>query len=261
GMTAIGVDPRSPNGELARGDVVLRAYVPTDRAAVRDLCCRSAFRNMGVRALIDDSELFGDFWASYYTDFEPESLLVAEREGRVIGYLMGCADTERYRRVMARVIVPRVLGRLVSRAVRGRYRNQPHARPFLRWLAVRSWREEPAIDTKAFPGHYHVNLAREGVRHRLYTSLGLRFLDQLDARAVTHLHGQVLDAEHDGVWDRMVRAFATHPECTLVRRWEKPSTLGRDVLGVSQPLVNRAFGSSVPVFRAWLHFLAGTYGL
>ncbi len=260
-MTAIGVDPRSPNGRLPRGDVTLRAYEPADRAAVRDLCCRSAFRNMGTRALIDDPELFGDFWASYYTDFEPESLLVADRDGKVIGYLMGCADTTRYRRVMSRVIVPRVVGRLVSRAARGRYRNQPQARRFLRWLAVRSWREEPDIDTTSFPGHYHVNLARTGVRLGLYTSLGLRFLDQLDARSVTHLHGQVLDAQHEGVWDQMARAFEMQPECAGVRRWEKASTIGRDVLGIQQPLVNRAFGSSVVVFRAWLRFLARRYGL
>ncbi len=260
-MTVIDVDRRPPNGRPVRGDVAVRSYEATDRDAVRELCCRSAFRNRGARALIDDPELFGDFWASYYTDFEPESLLVAERGGMVIGYLMGCVDTQHYRRIMSRHIVPRVLARLVSRAARGQYRHQPQAYGFLRWLVIRSWREEPDIDTTAFPGHYHVNLARDGVMGGLYTALGLRFLEQLDARAVTHLHGQVLDTQQHGVWDRMVRAFQLEPGGGDVRRWEKRSTLGRDVLGMPQPLVNRAFGSSVPVFRAWLRFLAARYGL
>lgn len=260
-MTDIVVDLRPPESRPAPSQVVVRAYAATDRDAVRDLCCRSAFRNRGAGALINDPELFGDFWSAYYTDFEPESLLVADRGGAVVGYLMGCADTDRYRRVMSRNIVPRVLARLIGRAARGHYRHETHAHRFFRWLVVRSWREEPAIDTMSYPGHYHLNLARDGVTRGLYTTMAMRFLEQLDARGVTHLHGQVLDTQQRGVWDRMVRAFQTTPEGVNVQRWEKASTLGRDVLGIHEPLVNRAFGSSVPVFRAWLRFLAARYGL
>lgn len=260
-MSDIAVDLRPSDSRPELDHMVVRAYAAADRDAVRDLCCRSAFRNRGVGALINDPELFGDFWSAYYTDFEPESLLVADRGGTVVGYLTGCVDTDRYRRVMARNIVPRVLARLMSRAAKGHYRHDPHARRFLIWLVVRSWREEPAIDTASYPAHYHLNLARDGATGGLYSSLAMRFLEQLDARGVTHLHGQVLDTQQRGVWDRMVRAFQMTPEGVEVLRWEKASTLGRDVLGIHEPLVNRAFGSSVPVFRAWLRFLAARYRL
>lgn len=260
-MTATDANPQRPDVSASRGGVDLRAYRPDDRAAVRDICCRSAFRNMGSQALIDDPELFADFWSSYYTDYEPESLFVAERDGRIAGYLMGCENTQRYRRVMGRAVVPRVLGRLLYRATRGRYRDQPQARRLFRWLSFRSWREEPDIDTCAFPAHYHANLAPSGVGLGLYASLGLRFLEQLERKGVLHVHGQVLDSEENSTWERMVSAFERgHPDI-IFRRWERRSTLGRDVLGIEHPMTNRAFGASVAAFRAALQFIAGRYRL
>jgi ribosomal protein S18 acetylase RimI-like enzyme len=40
-----------------------------------------------------DSPSFANIWTSYYTDHEPESAFVAELEGHVVGYLLGCVDT------------------------------------------------------------------------------------------------------------------------------------------------------------------------
>lgn len=260
-MTVIEAIRRPPDASASGALVEIRAYRSGDRDAVRDICCRSAFRNMGSHAVINDPELFAEYWSSYYTEHEPESLLVAERKGRIVGYLMGCVNTQRYRRVMGSVVVPRVLGRLVSRAARGRYRNQPQTRRFFRWLALRSWREEPAIDTRVFPAHYHANLRRGGVGLGLYTSLALTFLEMLERKGVSHLHGQVLDSKEHGTWERMVSAFELGPQTVRLQRWERPSSLGREVLGIREPLTNRAFGASVPAFRTVLQFIAAKYRL
>jgi ribosomal protein S18 acetylase RimI-like enzyme len=42
-----------------------------------------------------DVESFADLFTSYYTDAEPESALVAVRDGVVAGYLLGCVDSRR----------------------------------------------------------------------------------------------------------------------------------------------------------------------
>jgi len=42
-----------------------------------------------------DTESFADLFTSYYTDAEPESALVAELDGAVAGYLLGCVDSRR----------------------------------------------------------------------------------------------------------------------------------------------------------------------
>jgi hypothetical protein len=257
-MTVIADHPRRPDEASSCSTLVLRPYRAQDRADVREICCRTAFRNLGCSALVDDPELFADYWSAYYTDYEPEATLIAERDGVIVGYLMGCLDTRRFRRVMARQIVPRVIGRLVARAARGRYRGQPRAARFLRWLAVRSWREEPEIDVTAYPAHYHANLGREGHGHLLYSTMALHFLDQLDEYGVSHVHGQVLDYETNGTWERMVSAIEKQNGKVRLRRWERRSTLGEDVLG-TRPLINRAFGGTVQESRTVLLGLASRF--
>ncbi len=34
-------------------------------------------------------------WSAYYTDLEPESAFVADQQGRVVGYLLGCVESSR----------------------------------------------------------------------------------------------------------------------------------------------------------------------
>ena len=74
-------------GKFKTGSALLRRYRTDDRAQVREVCCRTAFRNLGVQAIFDqkeDQEMFADYWSRYYTDYEPESVWVAEQEGRVV---------------------------------------------------------------------------------------------------------------------------------------------------------------------------------
>lgn len=240
---------------------VLRAYRATDRDAVRDICCRTAFRNVGARAVLDDPELFGDYWTAYYTDHEPESITIAEHEGVAIGYLTGCANTRRYIRIMARRIVPSVLARLAWRASCGRYRGQPRARAFMRWMARRSWREAPPVDIDRFPAHYHANILREGSGHGLYSAMALTFLDAMQARGVSGVHGQVIDYRERGAWQRFVAEFFVEHPGAPIESWERECTLGRDVLGVKRALMNRAWGAPIDVFRQFLEAIARRHGL
>lgn len=248
----------SPSERLVR----IRPYQDVDRKAIRDICCLTAFRNRGYGALLPDAELFADYWTSYYTDHEPESTLVAECGGTVMAYLTGCRDTKRFRRVMARLIVPPILTVLARRAVALQSRGEAaRIRRFLGWLMLRAWREEPQVDLVAFPAHYHANVVSRRPGQRLYSSMVLRFLDLLDGQDVPGVHGQVLDDEN-GTWSRMVEAFRAENATVRLRSWEMESTIGRVLDFTTQPtgararLVNRAFGATVPEFRQAIRFLA-----
>jgi hypothetical protein len=253
------VTPATPadHGEGRQvADVAVRAYRPGDRQIIRDICCRTAFRNLGLSAMLDDPELFGDYWTAYYTDYEPESILVAETEGKVIAYLTGCTSTRRHVRIMAVRIVPRVLARLAARTALGRYRNQPRVGAFLRWLVLRSWREAPPVDIAAYPAHCHVNVCREGHGRGLLSALSLQFLDILDARGLTHLHAPALDRKERGPWERLFAGFRrSHPDVPLAQ-WDRDSTLGRAVLGLEWDLTNRAWGFRVDHGRAVFRWFA-----
>lgn len=233
----------------------VRAYRPSDRERVREIACRTAFRNRGHTILIDDARLFADYWTRYYTDIEPESSYVAERDGEVVGYLLGCVDTARFHRAMARAVIPPIVRTLVGRLLGGGYARDARGLRTLRWLAVRSWRESADVDLARFPAHYHANLLRAAYGSRAYTAMALRFVDQARAAGAVGMHGQVLDRRDGGVWSEMVAAFRdAHPEVEVVST-SRTSTIGEALLGESRPLVNRAFGTTIDGYAVFLNWL------
>ncbi len=82
-----------PSVDGAEGDVVIRRYQSRDRAQVRHICHVTGYMGEPADWMWRDVESFADLFTSYYTDAEPESALVAELDGVVAGYLLGCVDS------------------------------------------------------------------------------------------------------------------------------------------------------------------------
>lgn len=239
-------------------EVTIRAYRPADREAVRAICRQTAFRNLGSDAVFEDGELFADYFTAYYTDHEPESCLVAERDGKIVGYLTGCVFTRRMIRVMGWRIVPSVLSRMIFRYLTGRYRK-PETRRAVKWFLTRSWREAPPVPVDAFPTHYHCNVLRDGIARNVYSRLAFTFLDLAVARGSAGIHGQIDEPAEGGLWRRMVEntEVGYAPQFTD----SAESTFLRDVLGIETAMVNRVWAGSIPEFRFWLTRVAKRYRL
>src|SRR4051794_11094440 len=73
--------------------VVVRDYRPEDRAAVRRISFETGLNGDPIVGQYDDEESFADATTAYYTDVEPHNAVVAECEGRVIGYMVACRDS------------------------------------------------------------------------------------------------------------------------------------------------------------------------
>lgn len=243
-------------------DGIIRPYRAEDREAVRHICRTTAYRNRGSDAVFEDGEVFADYWTRYYTDYEPESCLIVEEEGEVVGYLLGCKDTRRFIKVMSRRIVPPALARAFWRLGTFQYRKAS-TRRMLYWLVARGWREVPEVPLERFPAHYHCNILRKGFRKGYYSKLALHFADQIDRQGVSGLHGQIEEFAEGGPWRNMVQGFldfsGRHDELELFA--EKPSTFQQYVLGVDKPMVNRAWGAKVDDFRQWMTWTGETYRL
>lgn len=84
-----------------RDKIVIRNFTPADRRQIRRISCDSAFMGEPVERFLKDRELFADWATLYYTDYEPESVFLAEYGNRVAGYIMGCCNEENYRRVFS----------------------------------------------------------------------------------------------------------------------------------------------------------------
>ena len=236
---------------------IIRSLASKDRAAVRDICCKTAFRNMGSDRVFEDREVHADYWTSYYTDHRSSESWVIERDGEIIGYFLGCSDHAHFVRVMATRILPWCLIRVIWALATGRYRK-PESRRYVRHMLFKGPREAPKIDYKAFPAHYHCNILRKGYGNGYYTQLTLMFLDVLEAKGIKALHGHITEPSDSGIWQRFVDRF-TSASADVTD--EVPTTLFRDVLGDVRPMVNRVWGISVPNYRAGILWLRETRNL
>jgi len=138
-------------------EVRIRPYRPDDRAAVRAIAFATGFMGEPIDWLWGDPESFGDVITRYYTDQEPESLLVAEHAGAVVGYLSGCVDSAAAAGSAAREIT-----RL---ARRGAFLRPGIASFF--WRSVRDvardreMRDDVMRDDR-WPAHLHIDLLPAG---------------------------------------------------------------------------------------------------
>ena len=166
--------------------VLIRAYEPRDREAVRQLCCETADLGKPIERFFDDREIAADLLTRYYTAYEPRSLVVAESAGRVVGYVTGCLDSRRYWRLMAQRVIPRAFLRSLLRGT---------------WCSAKTWRlvrigvtvwlvagRRRDIPLERYPAHLHINLRPEVRGHGVGRLLVERFLDQARAAGASGAH-------------------------------------------------------------------------
>jgi len=134
---------------------IVRHFKPTDREAVRRICCETGFLGNPVDPLFEDRELFADYLTRYYTDCEPDSAMIYEESGVVKGYIIG----SRLQKKQARFD----MWHNVWLALRGgwRYftRYNEASKKFIRWVITDARKQVPFTP----PGlaHFHVNLLPE----------------------------------------------------------------------------------------------------
>ena len=175
----------------------IRPYRSGDRARIRHLICATALRGRPLSAFFEDDGILVKLFLDYYLSHEPESCFVAESEGRVVGYILGCKDSRRYLRVVVFRYGPQLLARLLLRLLTGRYRRLNTYRT-LWWAVARAWREVPAADLRRFPAHMHIGVDQElrsqgFAFYRCLVSLGDVLIRDLRARGVRGLHGQIAE--------------------------------------------------------------------
>jgi hypothetical protein len=165
----------SPDGETH-----VRPYEPRDRAAVRELCCRTGYLGKPIDPVFEDRELFADYLTSYYTDIEPESCFVMEVGGCVKGYLLG--SRKPLRQQLHSVALN---ARLFFKGLLRYHRYNRATRDFIGWILRNSWREVPAAPRRT--AHFHLNVLPEaqglaGTRTLMYTYFA--YLESHGERAV-----------------------------------------------------------------------------
>lgn len=173
---------------MPESNVVIRRYRPSDRAAVRRLCCETGYLGKAIDPVFEDRELFADYLTSFYTDWEPESTFLVEQDGEVKGYLMGSR----------RPVLQQVynfffnFGLLARGAIRYPKYNEA-SKAFVRWILLNAWREVPAAPRRL--PHFHFNMLPEVQNFGRARELLVQFLNHLRAHGEKKVFGQVVTFE------------------------------------------------------------------
>jgi GNAT superfamily N-acetyltransferase len=167
-------------------DIIIRSFKPADREDVRRISCDTAFMGEPVEKFFDDREAFADVATSYYTEYEPESLFVAEYENSLIGYLTGCKDTRRFGRIYYWRILPGAAFRSLFRGTLFRKKTWRLMLNILKSF-FRGELRRPDYH-REFPAHLHINV--QGVHRQLGTGTRLmeKYLAYLKENKVKGLH-------------------------------------------------------------------------
>lgn len=199
---------------MNRGRV--RPYRASDRSSIEDISFRAGFMGESAERFWSHRPSSASIWIAPYLEREPESTFVGTSDGRVVGYLTGCADTARFEGPDA------ILMREVARY---KLMFRPGVAGFL-WRAIADgiidkWRGHPMVRGELhdarWPAHLHINLLPEARG----TGLGRELMEAWFARLRTvgspgcHLGAIAENQRAIGFFEAM--GFRAHGRAELIQ--------------------------------------------
>ncbi|MCX4784845.1 MULTISPECIES: GNAT family N-acetyltransferase [unclassified Streptomyces] len=166
-----------------------RAYHPDDRAALADICVRTADNGGDSRHLYPDPELMPSIFAAPYAYLEPDlAFVIDDGTGRAVGYILGTADTERFVTEFRKRWLPLVADRFPEP-------DGPPRTPSEEMTVLLHAPERMIVpELAAHPAHLHIDLLPEWQRKGYGKALMRRFLAALRAKGVEAVHLSMLTA-------------------------------------------------------------------
>lgn len=195
--------------------VKIRKYRKKDRDDVRRIACDTGFLGKPIDPIFEDRDLWADALTSYYLDIEPESCFVAEDNGRVIGYLLGCVDLWK-QELYIKAIKLRMIAKVAFRYLFAGYNRR--TKKFIRYLLFTRMGEE-AKPVRSF-AHFHINLEPKYRDIGIGTRLVKNFFDYLSKKDVKGVYVQTFsfDSSRSVNFFRKL-GFSVHDK-VRVRVWD-----------------------------------------
>jgi ribosomal protein S18 acetylase RimI-like enzyme len=135
--------------------IEIRPFRVDDLDALYSIALATGDGGADASALYGDPRLIGHIYAAPYAMLCPETVFVAEEDGRVAGYIVGAADTRTFEARMEAAWWPEL--RVVYREPAPTLRNcwTPDQR---RMNSIHHPPRAPTAIASAYPSHLHINL-------------------------------------------------------------------------------------------------------
>ncbi|MFB7944438.1 GNAT family N-acetyltransferase [Kitasatospora phosalacinea] len=161
---------------------VVRPYRPTDRAALFDICVRTAENGGDSRQTYPDHELLPNIFAAPYAELEPDLAFVLDDGGQAVGYVLATADTPAFVQRFRTEWIPTVTDRYPPLT------GEP-ATPSEVMVHLLHTPERMVLPELAdYPAHLHIDLLPSHQRAGHGRELMHTLLDALAAKGVGRVH-------------------------------------------------------------------------
>ncbi|OAN36606.1 GNAT family N-acetyltransferase [Microbacterium sp. H83] len=160
----------------------IRPYRPSDRAALYEICVRTADAGGDATGILSDDSLWGDLFAVPYVERHPDLAWVVEAEdGRAVGYIVATDDTDAFATWFRDEWWPALAERHPRPA-------EPATRE--ERMIEHGYAQAPGRDAHAeeYPAHLHIDLLPETQGQGLGRALIETLVAELTRRRVRGLH-------------------------------------------------------------------------
>ena len=164
----------------------IRKYRRNDEGSIRRICFDTALYGEPIAEYFNDIQLVTDALIGCNIWLEPESLFVAEAQDRVVGYLAGSIDTERFAERCAPRLVPRLLWRFITRGHFLKSRNYALALGIFKYSRIIVREREALLND--YPCSIHTNIDSGYRNAGIGTALIRKFIEYAKSKGSKGVH-------------------------------------------------------------------------
>ncbi|MCM8821740.1 MAG: GNAT family N-acetyltransferase [Candidatus Omnitrophica bacterium] len=182
--------------------LVIRKYQnPDDREFIRKICCDSAFLGEPAERFFDGREILADLLTSYYTCYEKESIFIAELDRQIVGYLTGCKNIKKQKRIFMTRILPVTAIKFVFNGRILKKRNLL----FLYNCALSIWKKEFFANdfSSEYPATLHINIDRRYRNTGIGKKLICEYISYLKKEKIAGVHVTTFSVNAAGFFEKM----------------------------------------------------------
>lgn len=172
--------------------MIIRKYQPKDCSQVEHIQFETYFLGKSAGLFVTNAKRIHDD-IRYYLEKEPESCFVAEHQGKVVGYLLGCLDDRNHDESIFQFVTKSLSKLFIIPFMDKKDRRFWWARIKVLGIAIFGGSEDSGFITPKDSGHIHINLLPHARGKGVGTRLLKEFLKYARSKGVKNIRADSFD--------------------------------------------------------------------